>query len=314
MFLFRPLVFALVSMAGLSLAGPARSADVGVALAGSRANFWPLMAQGAEDAARKHGVSVVSRSPMSDAEETIREKAQLHIIHAMLESGVKALVLAPMAIPDQSGPIDLGVPVVFVDRQSADFKSSALVSTDNRDAGRVAARQLQGLLPSGRRVAVVRLAPYITSTTEREEGFAETARALGFDVVFSPYAGYGVRETQDVVTRLLHSDPSIAALFAPNGGGTHGALRALSLLPKDSRPKLVGFDAEDGFEEALKQGDLAAFLVQDPYMMGDVAMQCAIKLLAGEPVPKITNIPISVVTKDTLLQPRIRKLLDSYRR
>jgi ribose transport system substrate-binding protein len=59
----------------------------------------------------------------------------------------------------------------------------------------------------------------------------------------------------------------------------------------------VGFDAIDDAVQAVKDGKLAATVAQQPALMGQLAVEIAMKYLKGESVEAFIPVALSLVTK-----------------
>jgi ribose transport system substrate-binding protein len=295
--------------------GVAWAEDIGVVLAGTRSVYWQQMSEGATRAGIDFGVSVLVRSPPDDDLQSRQEDLQLKMLQSMLEYGVKSIILAPMPLHETKGLFALPVPVLFVDRKSLDFNAVSLVETDNFAAGQAAAETLRGRLQKGAQIGVFRVAPDITSLTERENGFIFEARKMSFDVVVESYIGIGIRHAQDRVTAVLgKGGASLDAVFAPHDFSTSAVLRAVETLPRNKRPLVVGFDYWPSFEVSLRNGDLYALIVQQPFKMGYLAVQRAVELSAGKNIPRLETIDVHAITADNLDTPSIRAELALYKK
>ena len=69
-----------------------------------------------------------------------------------------------------------------------------------------------------------------------------------------------------------------------------GAVEAVAASGKDI--KIVGFDATDDAQKAVKDGKMAATVAQKPDKMGETAIETAVKIMAGETADK--SIPVEV--------------------
>ncbi len=302
------------AIALVGTAAVADAAEIGAVLAGNRHVFWKAMARGIQQAGKDLEVSVVVRSPVDDDVNAVKNNVQLQIIHDMIQDGTKGIVLAPMPVSGVPTPVPISVPTLFVDRGSQDFTAPATISTDNTAAGAVAARSLAGVLPKGAKVALLRLAKDVTSTTEREQGFLTVAREQGWEVVVDSYLGHGVRDAQSIAAKALAGyGGRIDAAFAPNESTTFGALLAIQDLPADRRPRLVGFDYRPEFEDALKTGTLHALIVQDAFHMGYQAVQRLLDVEQGRPVPAQIAVDVVTVTPANLADPAIQAAIGQYR-
>jgi ribose transport system substrate-binding protein len=235
------------------------------------------------------------------------------MIDGMIQEGVKQLILAPVPVTNAPTPVKLPFPVIFVDRDSSDFTAVSTVSTDNHAAGQVAARSLQGVLPKGAKIAVLRLAQQAPAPTAREKGFIEAAKAMGYDIVVDTYIGYGIREAQGKAAEALAAYPGrIDAAFASNESATFGALMAIEQLPADKQPKLVGFDYRSEFADALRKGKLHAIMVQDPFQMGYRAVEQFVNARKGQPIAPRTIVDVLVVTGNNIDSADTQKALSQF--
>ncbi|WP_460909218.1 substrate-binding domain-containing protein [Paraburkholderia jirisanensis] len=298
----------------------AHAADYGAVLAGAQSEFWRAMEAGIEQAAGDRRVQVTVRSPMDDDPRTTSDNLQLKLVQRMIDAGVKSIILAPIPVTGIATPVELPVPVVFVDRPSKDYRGLSTISTDNYEAGRSAARTLQGVLSRGAKIAVLRLAPDVVSTSAREKGFVDAAKQLGFEVVVDAYIGHGIHEPElaavDAIKAYHERAPAnpLDAIFTPTDFTTLAALRAVDTLGMTPRPKLVGFDYRPAFKQYLQSGFLHAVVAQDAYQMGYTAMQTLLKAEAGERVPPSISIEVLVLTAANVGDPSIEKKLRQYQR
>jgi ribose transport system substrate-binding protein len=291
----------------------ARAADYGAVLAGAQSEFWKAMEQGISEAAAQRRVQVVVRSPIDDDPQTTSQNLQLKIVQWMIDSGAKSIILAPIPVNGMKTPIQLPVPVVFVDRPSKDYRALATISTDNYAAGRTAARTLQHALPRGAKVGVLRLAPDVVSTSAREQGFIDAAKEMGFEIAVDAYIGHGIHEPELAAVDAIKSyGHPLDAIFTPTDFTTLAAVRAIDQLAPKQRPKLVGFDYRPIFAQYLQTGVLYAVIAQDAYQMGYVAMQTLLKIEAGERVPAEISIDVLSLTAANIGDPAIGIKLRQY--
>jgi ribose transport system substrate-binding protein len=301
----------LIALLPLPVVAPAQ--EIGAVLTDGRLVFWDAMERGILQAGADLGVRVSVRRAIDNDPQSVEQNPQLKIAQSMIRAGAKTMILAPMPVRGLATPVEFTVPLVFVDRPSDDFKALSTIATDNYAAGRAAAFSLQGQLPKGAKVGVLRLLPNIASTTDRENGFVEAAKEMGFDVVLDAYVGRGIREAQASVTALLGSYQGlIDAVFTPNEETTFGALRALHKWPREKRPRLVGFDYRAAFKEDLRKGNLYAIVVQDPFQMGYRAVQALVQFRSGQQLPEQVAIDVLVVTANNVDDPTIHTALSHY--
>ena len=76
-----------------------------------------------------------------------------------------------------------------------------------------------------------------------------------------------------------------------------GASQAIAENKKGDTIKLVCFDADDKLIGYLKDGTIAALLLQDPYRMGYDGVKTALAASKGEKVPADVDTGANLVTK-----------------
>ena len=144
-------------------------------------------------------------------------------------------------------------------------------------------------LSEGAKAAELEGVPGASATIDRGAGFHEAADAA-LDVVASQTANFNRAEGMNVMENILQSCPEVKGVFAHNDEMALGAVEAVLASGKDI--KIVGFDATDDAVAAVKSGKMAATVAQKPELMGETAVQTAMKLINGETVEK--SLPVEV--------------------
>jgi ribose transport system substrate-binding protein len=83
---------------------------------------------------------------------------------------------------------------------------------------------------------------------------------------------------------LLEAYPDIDAVFAQNDEMALGAIEAIKAAGKLGKIIVVGFDAIPDAIEAVKKGEMAATIAQQPYLMGQLAIQKAYDYLESHTI------------------------------
>ncbi|WP_176054217.1 substrate-binding domain-containing protein [Paraburkholderia caribensis] len=291
----------------------AHATTIGVVLPGSSLLFYQVMLRGIRQSAHDQHVDLLIRSP-SDGESLNTPNIQLHIIDYLVTQGVSGVLLAPEPLRSDT-QVSIPVPVVLVDRANTDYDSVSTVYTDNFGAGGKAALSLIPVLKRGAKVAMLRLAPNVSSTTARESGFLSVARREGWNVVIDTYVGYRPHDAEVLIAEAINAYPDhLDAIFAPAEPIAYGALRVIESAPTDQRPRLVVFDWRPEFLDGLKRGIVHAAILQDPYRMGYLALAALARTLRGHPPPREIFVDVTTVTPKNMNDPAIRSLLANYAR
>lgn len=268
---------------------------------------------GIEAAARKRGAKVTTQAPKS-----FDPAAQIPILEAMIAKKPDAIVIAPTDGKALFGPLkkaaDQGIKVVLVDTTLEDPSIAVSeVSSDNVEAGRVAGRELLKLL-SGRKgsVITVNLSPGVSTTDDREKGFAEAVKAEGIKYLGQQFSNNSVQKADQIVSATLLSSPDLEGIFSTAAFNTEGAVAALRAAGRTKDVVIVGFNANPPGIEELKKGQVAAQVVLKPYDEGRMAGEQALNALERKPVEKKLLTGSTVATKDNLKDPDVAKYVYSF--
>ena len=273
--------------------------------------FWQSVHAGAVAAGREADVEIDWIGPPQETDFS----RQIEIVDAMINSRVDALVLAPteatalVNVVERAGKT--GIPVAIFDSGINTEQYVSFVSTNNYQAGVLAAKKLAELLDNKGKIAVVKMVPGSSSTMQREQGFEDTL-AKEFPDIHIADAQYCMSDRARalaITENMLTAHPDLDALFASAEPGTVGAAKAVESRGLADKVHFVGFDFSNTIEDGLKGGAIDALVVQDPFKIGYMAVQAVLEKLEGGSPEKRIETPIHVVTLADLDRPEIDELL-----
>ncbi|NQD91301.1 substrate-binding domain-containing protein [Pseudomonas sp. CrR25] len=290
------------------LAGPVWAREcIGVVPAGAF-GFWEQVAAGAQQAGAETGIDIYLRGPTREGSVA----AQLQMIDKVVARGCKALVIAPSGLEIIAKVSELkarGIPTFYIDRDVGGADVLGVVATNNYRAGQLAAQHLGRLLGGRGRVGMIRMTPPVTSTSERQRGFVQAARAAGLTIAFDRPLGADPEATFIALGERL---ADLDGLFTPNGSTSRATLAALVRLEAADRLPHVGFDSGQVLLDALKAGQFEALMVQQPFAMGYQSVRLAERAVRKqqlEPRRRQIELDAVLVTRENLEQPAIKALL-----
>jgi ABC-type sugar transport system substrate-binding protein len=249
--------------------------------------FFAVLHKEAEATAGLHGMTFTVHDARND------DAQQLTDLMAILNDEVDALIVNPTNTETVGPGIELankkGIPVVTVDRKAAEGRVICHIESDNARGGQMAAEVLARLLGGRGKIIELEGIPGTSATQERGAGFNNTLRGYpDIQVVARVVADFERRKAAGIMRRLLREHPKIDGVFAHNDNMILGALDALGDQGVGKAPVLVGFDGIREARGALREGRLAATIVQKPEKMGALAVESLVRLYRGEkPTPRI---------------------------
>ena len=249
--------------------------------------FFVTLTEGAKKAASEKNVELVVVDAGDDAAK------QTSDIEDLVSRNVGVLIVNPVdsdaVAPAVKSAMSQGIKVIAVDRGVNGVDVDCQIASDNVAGARMATEYLMELVGEGAKVAELQGVPGASATIDRGEGFHQVADK-SLQVAASQTANFNRAEGMTVMENILQSDGAIKGVFAHNDEMALGAVEAVAASGKDI--KIVGFDATDDAQKAVKDGKMAATVAQKPDKMGETAIETAVKIMAGETVEK--SIPVEV--------------------
>ena len=273
--------------------------------------FWQSVHAGALKAGRQFGVEIAWNGPQT---ETMKDQ-EISIVQDFIVRRVDGIVLAPQDQNALVGPVEstaqAKIPCVIFDSGINTDKYLSFVATDNYQGGVAAAKEMGRLLNGKGTVIVTKVDPGSDSTIQREKGFEDTlAKEFpNIKIVASQY-GYSDREKSRAVTEdMLSAHPDVDAVFGPNESSTFGALLALQARNLAGKKIFVGFDSSDELVKALRNQEIHALVLQNPFKMGYDGVKAIVDHLNGKEVPRRIDTGVYVVTPENMDEPGNKNLL-----
>jgi ribose transport system substrate-binding protein len=279
--------------------------------------FYASMSCGARDEGKALGVTVNIQGP-----QTWGVTNQTPIVNAVTAAHPDAMVVVPNDATSMIRPIktaaQAGIKIVLADTTLNDTSFvSARVSTDNVAAGKVVADTLAKLVNYKGTVMIAGWTPGNASTVDdRAKGFnAEMKKYPNIVNIQAPYqlpAGTaGSVEVQDILG-VLAKYPNLAGIFGTAVISAEDAALAIKEAHDAGKVKMVGFDTADVQIAAMKKGIFQALIGQEPYVMGQIAVQQAVLAVEGKKTISWTGTPAVVVTPQNLNTPAVQKLVYKF--
>ena len=279
-------------------------------------NFWQIVLAGARKAGKDLGVKVPELGAQSESDIN----GQIAILENAVSGKPAAIVISPTQFKALGQPIDEAAKktiIVGID-SAADSKAfTSFLQTDNVQGGRAGADALAAAIqakygkPEGD-VALITSIPGVGSLDQRAKGFKEELKAKypGLKLVADKVADGMATTALNIMTDLITANPNLRGVFASNLIMSQGAGQAIAENKVADKIKLVGFDSDDKTVKLLKDGNIAALIVQDPYRMGFEGVKTALQASKGEKVPATVDTGVNTITKENMDTPRSQELLN----
>jgi len=281
-----------VTVAGISVSAQAEQT---LALAISTLNnpFFVTMQEGAEAKAKELGYELIVLDSQNDPAR------ELSNIEDLMQRGVQALLINPADSDAVVNAVRMAnrsdLPVFTVDRGATRGDVVSHIASDNTLGGKMAGDYIADQLGSGARVVQLEGIPGTSAARERGKGFAQAVADNNFNLLASQAADFDRTKGLNVMEDLLTAYSNIDAVFAQNDEMALGAVRAIAASQQQDI-LVVGFDGTSDGIEAVESGRMGATVAQQPYVIGELAVENAVRHLNGETVEGYIPVPLEVIT------------------
>ncbi|MCD8350047.1 MAG: sugar ABC transporter substrate-binding protein [Planctomycetaceae bacterium] len=264
--------------------------------------FWQDVRNGGQAAADKAGnIDLVVMAP--DREVNVQQQVQL--VEDLIIQGVDGIAIAPCGaqelMPVMDNATDEGIPVILVDTDAPWDRKIAYVGTNNYAGGKMAGEFIAKDLNGKGTVAL------ITGIMGHQ---THIDRVTGCEDVFKDYPGIKVVAKQPAnseralamttMENILTSNPDLDYVFVTNSPMTLGTYEAVQADKSDC--KIIGFDADTEIFPHIRDGGITGIIAQGPYDMGRLGVESVAKVLAGESISKVVDVPTVLITKDNVAE------------
>ena len=232
-------------------------------------------------------------------------EGQIALIESMVTNGVQGIAITPVD-PTVATALDkavaAGVKIVLMDNNIPDWNNkTALATTDNYNAGKIAGEYLKTVLKEGDTLGILEGVPGVPALDDRVNGMLEGLTGVNVTIVGKGGTNCTEELGISVAEDLLTKNPDLKAIYAACGPPAAGASRAIKNAGiSPDKIVLVGFDFCCGDEEALKEGIEDATVAQFPTKMAELGVDALVKSIKGEKVESLIDSGAALVTKDNM--------------
>ena len=280
--------------------------------------FWDLCAAGVRIAEKEFGVKCEVHMPTKGVVD------QKRILEAMVANGVKGIAVSPVDPDNQTGHLNEIAQVTKLITHDADAPESdrlVYIGTDNYKAGRALGQLVKEAIPDGGEVMIFVGRLEQLNARQRRQGVIDellnrghqTLGQVKFDEVAKEFKGdkYTVLDTrtdnfdkakakanaEDAITKYKNL-ACMVGLFAYNPPACIDAIREAGKL---DQIKVCGFDEQESFLQAIKDGHAHGTISQQPWNYGYNSVKLLKSIMDGDtsaiPDNRFIDVGYKVITK-----------------
>lgn len=283
--------------------------------------FYITMRKGAEMAAKAVGCELLFQGGPE-----FNPTVQVPVLQAVIARKPGAILIAPTDKQQLIAPLqqakDAGIPVITVDTFVDDGKYQdgsgpgdfplSYIATDNVLGGFLAGAALAQTIGQRGKVYVSNVKPGISTTDQREEGFKLAMRQFpNVTVLDTQFNDNDANKAASQVQAVYARNNDLAGVFGANLFSAIGAADGVKALGQTGKVRVVAFDAPGRIVDDLKSGLIDLAVAQHPAEIGYYGVMTAFAVINGQSVPPQIGTGATVMTKDNIDDPEIRKFVYS---
>lgn len=302
---------AAAALSLLAGAGAAFAQDVYVPLIskGFQHQFWQAVKKGADKAGQELGVRVTFDGPDN---ETQVDK-QIDMLSAALANKPAAIGIAALdsqaLIPQLKQAQDAGIPVIAFDSGVESDIPVTTAATENKAAAALAADKLGEMIGGEGKVAVIAHSQATQTGIDRRDGFVDEMKAKfpNIEIVAIEFGDGDHLKSTEITKAILAANADIKGIFGTNEGSAIGVLNGVREM--GSKTVVVGFDSGKAQKDAIRSGEMAGAVTQNPVGIGYETVKAAVAATKGETLPKTIDTGFYWYDKTNIDDPQIAAVL-----
>ncbi len=262
--------------------------------------FWATVQKGAEEAAAKAGVKLVVTASHADSTKQISQ------VESFIAAKVDAILLPPSnpeaLIPAVKEANQAKIPVVGIDTKVSGGDLASFVASNNITVGEIAGKYIAERL-NGKGNVFIGTWPQHQATLDRVVGLKNILAKYPDIKIVGEQVAKLPPDTTSQAENVFTAYTDIDAFFGISDVQTLPFWKVAKDRGLTNRTFFVGVDATaEGLSAVAEKNGYAGTVAQQPYDMGRLAVETALKIIKGESVPSYTEVPVTLVTTDNLKQ------------
>ena len=286
-------VISVIVMGFISVTLADKKPTVVVVLKKGNTEYWRIMKAGIEKGFKDFDIDGKVMVP-SDA--TAQEQADL-LMKAYKEKP-DVIITAPISLSvSPTLKTFTNVPVLLVDTDLPLKNKTAYIGTDNLDLGKKAGAFLASQLQPGDKIAIIGGDLSFSVFKERVDGATTSLQNAGIKIA---YLKSGLSDnpnaTKSVITKLMRDQPDIKGVVT-----THDTIALPAIKELKEQGLSIPVIGPDGLTEMLEfiaDETIPGTMAQNPYDMGYLSVETAMKVVQGENVEPFVDSGVDIIIKE----------------
>lgn len=265
--------------------------------------FWDIMLRGAKNSAIKLGYEIEIYNSQNDI------KTELENTIKAIKSNISGIIISPNNSSSCVTVLKLAkkanLPVVIADIGTDSGEYISYISSDNKsgayEIGKVLSNKISTLNIQNPKVAIIAIPQKRLNGQERTAGFMKAMDESSISGAnIKQQITFSKEETYNFTKELINENPNMNALWLQGSDKYQSALDAINDSGKKDQILLLTFDAEPEFLELIKNNTLVGSAMQQPFLMGEKAVENMDKYLNNQVIERNNKLPVLAISKENI--------------
>ncbi len=297
------ILVAILAIVGCSTKQKERSKKRIAGIVFQEDQFFRLVLFGMRDAATRNGVELLEANSASKPDK------EVELINTYIANSVDAIVISPLSARASVAALarahEKGIIIVTYNTPVEGDLAASFVESDQVDlgasTGRAARAFIERTLEGKAKIAIISGKSQIPEQAMmRINGFKDEVLKLPGVSIVSEQDAWLAEQATKKVGDILTANPDVDIVWAANEGGTVGAVMSVRNAGKAGKVSVFGTDISEQLSNFLLDDDrvLQAITGQQPFEIGSMAAEAAVRVLKGQSVEKKSSLPGVLLTRE----------------
>ncbi|GHU63013.1 LacI family transcriptional regulator [Spirochaetia bacterium] len=278
---------------------PAGPVSVGAVAKSFTNEYWRTLREGyleGERQVKAAGINIAVDVQSATTEND--EEGQLAIVNNMINRKTSILLLSPISdgnlTPGVENAISKNIPVLNVNDGLIAIAPN-FVGPKADQNGELAADWIGKRLNGSGEVAVVIGMPKAFAARQRTKGFKTwiADHYPNIKVVAEQNADWDRNRARELAATWIKTYPNLSGIFCNNDTMALGVVEAVKESGKNIL--VVGVDGIGEAYDSIRRGELSATVDSFPYYKSQIALECGLRILGGQKLPRVIWTPQALI-------------------
>ena len=265
--------------------------------------FWDIMSRGIKNSAKNLSYEVEILNSQNDL------KTELDHTIKVINEKVSGIIISPNNSSSCATILKLAkkanIPVVIADIGTESGEYISYISSDNKngayDIGKILSTKISTLNIQNPKIGIIAIPQKRLNGQERTAGFMKAMDESSIKATnIKQQITFSKEETYNFTKELINENPELNAIWLQGSDKYQSALDAIYESGKKDKILLLTFDAEPEFLELITNNTLVGSPMQQPFLIGEKAVENMDKYLNNQPIEKNNKLPVLAISKENI--------------